>query len=91
MGSPMAGLTSSIADLGVQMIAPGPSLSTLLSLEFAPFPGRPSPCGNKDGLEQFQNYIILIAKKARERSLPFSPTLHPLHCITMIRLPQHGP
>lgn len=83
MGRPMAGLTSGIADLGVQMIAPGPSLSIPLSLKFAPFSGRSFPCGNKDGLEQFQNYIILIAKKARERSLSFSPTLCLLRCITL--------
>lgn len=46
----------------------GPSAAILPSLEFAPFSGRLSPCGNKDGPGSH------TGSDARERSLPLSPS-----------------
>lgn len=74
------------------MMTPGPPLSILLSLEFASFAGRPSPCSNKDGPQQYQayEYIILEAREARERGLPFPP-LASYWSLKTIHVPQSGP
>lgn len=74
------------------MMTPGPPLSIPLSLEFTSFSGRPSPCDNEDSPQQYQayQYIILAAREARERGLPFPPPAS-YWSLKTIHVPQSGP